>query len=185
MDMNECRKRVQAIDEQMLYLTSHGVTATADILEHMAGQMPGLHRIWTDVSDGQLAALAAEFPGFRALAVLTEAAWLAEQRKTSRSYDDMPVFSDHYRQWVSSTLTRGAELEQDWQRCRKGGDVDGTPELQQLCRAWKQDVQDLLAALKADAQILPSQRASVAAVLLPMMDRIVSPYALQNDRSQK
>ena len=75
----------------------------------------------------------------------------------------MPVFSDRYRQWVSSTLTRGAELEQ----------------------AWKQDVQDLLATLKADAQILPSQRASVAAVLIPMMDRIVSPYALRNDRSQK
>ncbi|HEY3984113.1 hypothetical protein [Cedecea sp.] len=45
----------------MLYLTSHGVTATADILEHMAGQMP--------------------------------------------------VFSDRYRQWVSSTLTRRAALE--------------------------------------------------------------------------
>jgi hypothetical protein len=185
MDMNECRKRVQAIDKQMLYLASHGVTGPADILEHMAGQMPVLHRIWTDVSDGQLVELAAEFPGFRALAVLTEAAWLAEQRKPSRSYDDMPVFSDRYRQWVSSTLTRGAELEHDWQRCRKGGDVDGTPELQQLCRAWKQDVQDLLATLKADAQILPSQRACVAAVLLPMMDRIASPYALQNGGSQK
>ncbi|MEG5901563.1 hypothetical protein [Enterobacter bugandensis] len=79
----------------------------------------------------------------------------------------------------------GAELEQAWQRCRKSGDIDGPPELQQLCQAWKQDVQDLLATLKADAQILPSQRASVAAVLLPMMDRIVSPYALRNDRSQK
>ncbi|MGX5056893.1 hypothetical protein ACWKX9_25120 [Enterobacter asburiae] len=40
--------------------------------------MPGQHRIWTDVSDGQLAVLAAEFPGFRALAIMTEAAWLAE-----------------------------------------------------------------------------------------------------------
>ncbi|ATF95490.1 Uncharacterised protein [Cedecea neteri] len=86
---------------------------------------------------------------------------------------------------MNSTLTRGAELEQDWQRCRKSGDVDGTPELLQLCRAWKQDVQDLLATLKADAQILPSQRACVAAVLLPMIDRIVSPSALQNERSQK
>jgi hypothetical protein len=185
MDMKECRKKVQAIDEQMLYLTSHGVTATADILEHMAGQMPGLHRIWTDVSDGQLAELAAEYPGFRALAVITGAAWLAEQRKPYLPYNDMPVFSARYSQWVSSTLTRGAELEQAWQRCRKSGDVDGTPELQQLCRAWKQDVQDLLATLKADAQILPSQRACVAAALLPMMDRIVSPYALQNGGSQQ
>lgn len=71
---HECRKKVQAIDEQMLYLTSYGVTATADILEHMAGQMPGLHRIWTDVSDGRLPVLAAEFPGFRALAIMMEAA---------------------------------------------------------------------------------------------------------------
>ncbi|EPA1042881.1 hypothetical protein ACQZWC_004591 [Enterobacter bugandensis] len=58
--------------------------------------MPGLHRIWTDVSDGQLAVLAAEFPGFRALAIMTEAAWLAEQSKTSRSYDNMPVFGVYW-----------------------------------------------------------------------------------------
>jgi len=185
MDMNECRKRVQAIDEQMLYLASHGVRKPVDILEHMAGQMPILHRIWTEVSDGQLSELAAEFPGFRALAVMTEAAWLAVQRKPFLPYNDMPVFSARYSQWVSSTLTRGAELEQAWQRCRKSGDVDGTPELQQLCRAWKQDVQDLLAALKADVQILPSQRACVAAALLPMMDRIVSPHALPNGGSQQ
>jgi hypothetical protein len=164
-----------------VYLASNGVTGPANILEHMAGQMLGLHRIWTEASDGQLAELATEFPGFRALAVITEAAWLAEQRKPSRPWDDMPVFSDHYRQWVSRTLMRGTELEQGWQRCRKSGDVDGTPELQQLCRVWKQDVRDLLAALKADAQILPLQRATVAAVLLPMMDRISGPHI----RSQK
>jgi hypothetical protein len=173
--MSEYRRLAAGIDLRMEQLAAEGVPVSA-VIDRMAGHMPDLHRIWTSVTDDQLAMLCREYPGFYRYAALMEEAAEAERQKPARPYDDLPELPDALKEHLAALLSTAAKLERDYQAVL---DAAGAPAptlwirpLIELRAHWEADLSRFKAALPT-ASVPQKSRDIIFPELDRMAQRIV------------
>jgi hypothetical protein len=168
--MSAYRRLAAAIDLRMEQLAAEGVPVSA-VIDRMVGHMPDLHRIWTSVTDDQLAMLCREYPGFHRYAALMEEAAEAERRKPARPYDDLPELPEALKEQVLALLGTAARLERDYQAVLDAAGAPAPPSwvrpLIELRTRWEADLSRFKAALQSAG--VPQKSRDI---LLPGLERM-------------
>lgn len=180
--MSEYRRLAAGMDLRMEQLAAEGVPASA-VIDRMTGHLPDLHRIWTSVTDDQLAMLCREYPGFYRYAALMEEAAEAERRKPARPYDDLPELPDALKEQVLALLGTAARLERDYQTVLDAAGAPAPPSwvqpLIELRTRWEADLSRFKAAFHSAG--VPQKSRDI---LLPGLERMARRIAELEDRVQ-
>ena len=142
--MPDFRKFAQRVDKKMEQLIFSGVKHPDEILHHMVGYLPDMHRLWTTTTDEQLMYLSAKFPYFKEFALILEAGFQAERNKHSRSYDGLVKFTEEQRSIVEGLVQRATDIEESLGR---GGHRSAIAD---IWSEWKSEFTEFIRKLACD-----------------------------------
>lgn len=172
--MEDFRRMAAAIDQRVGQLAVKGITG-GELLNHMAGHLPNLQRIWVGANDRQLSILCQNYPGFYEYASLMEVASEAQRANPRQSrYKDLPELDEPLKGKLSELLTDAAALEQRYQALIGPGTRKGDAhidELSKMHRKWLSNRERFIESLKK-ADLPKSVNEFVVPTLGQMADRI-------------